>query len=164
MSTSRTTAGTSESPVRILALGVLLLAGAVTACSTTRPGASAGSTSQSSILAASNADAVMKSWSSFRNVWFVLNRTNLDASETRKIGEIVRYLELNPAAEVGIDSSVDAIHAEPEDRATNTSRIGTIRDALINDGVPESRIKVGSFSDDNPAFERRVAVLVRTSQ
>ncbi|MNC89187.1 hypothetical protein D3C83_50890 [compost metagenome] len=53
----------------------------------------------------------------------------------------------NPSARIAIDGS-------------NAQRVGTVRNALINAGVPAYKIQTGSFGDPQQRRDGRVAVLV----
>jgi outer membrane protein OmpA-like peptidoglycan-associated protein len=51
---------------------------------------------------------------------------------------------------------------DPRDQDLSNRRVGAIRDALINAGVPASRIQLGAFGDTRLTRDRRVAVLLCT--
>jgi hypothetical protein len=53
----------------------------------------------------------------------------------------------NPSARVAIDGS-------------NERRVGRVRNALIDAGVPANKIQTGSFGDPQQRRDGRVAVLV----
>jgi outer membrane protein OmpA-like peptidoglycan-associated protein len=107
------------------------------------------------------ADDAGNPWTSLRTIWFFSNRSDLEPPEILKVSEIVRYMESNPAAELGIDSTTDDGSTEPADRALNERRIDTIRDAMITAGIPFSKIQVGAYGATGSAIDRRVIVLVR---
>ena len=178
--------GASRRSVMISTLGVCALLAGTSGCSTTKSNATlsntratpptgmlavAGETEPGHAGALTARESAERTnfprtgtpnpWIAFRSLWFFYNRAELDPSEIRKVSEVARYLEQNPSAEVGIDSSIDLLGAKPGNEAVNTGRISAIRDALIAAGVPASRIQVGTFAA--LALDRRVLVLVRTS-
>lgn len=75
--------------------------------------------------------------------------------------EIAVYLNQNPSLKVGIDGSSPR---GSDSRAVDLAglRVISVRNALINAGVPTSRIEVGSFGDPQLIREGRVEVLIRT--
>jgi outer membrane protein OmpA-like peptidoglycan-associated protein len=101
---------------------------------------------------------VINTWTWYRDFRFEANQTNFRASETNKLSEIAFYLKANPSLKVGIDGSM-----EPRNQDLSDQHVKTVRDALINAGVPKSRIEVGTFGDSKVTRDGRVAILVRTA-
>jgi outer membrane protein OmpA-like peptidoglycan-associated protein len=81
----------------------------------------------------------------------------------KKVHEIARYMKKNPSLEVGLDGSMDPRGTDPRNPTLCEHRVRTIRDALIEAGVPSDRIQTGAFGDTHLAQDRRVAVLLCTS-
>jgi peptidoglycan-associated lipoprotein len=98
----------------------------------------------------------------YRDIRFDYNRFDLQASEGRKVSEIARYMKQNPSLKIGLDGSMDPRGLDPRDQDLSNRRVGAIRDALINAGVPASRIQLGAFGDTRLTRDRRVAVLLCT--
>jgi outer membrane protein OmpA-like peptidoglycan-associated protein len=77
----------------------------------------------------------------------------------------------NPSVRLGIDGYTDSRGPGQYNQPLNQRRVATVRDALIQAGVPADRIDTGTFGTDrpmcNPAIEQcspregRVEVLVR---
>jgi outer membrane protein OmpA-like peptidoglycan-associated protein len=80
---------------------------------------------------------------------FEFNRADIQASDTSKVSEIADYMYQNPSLQLGLDGS-------------NNGRVDTVRRALIQAGVPSSKIQAGAFGDQRLARDQRVEVLVRT--
>jgi outer membrane protein OmpA-like peptidoglycan-associated protein len=74
----------------------------------------------------------------------------------------VRMMKQNPSLQVGIDGSMDPRGRDPRDQNLSDRRVGAVRDALIQAGVPASKIQTGAFGDTRLARDRRVEVLVKT--
>jgi outer membrane protein OmpA-like peptidoglycan-associated protein len=92
-------------------------------------------------------------WTSYREFFFDSNRIEIQASESSKVSEIAAYMNQNPSIRIGIDRADDDL---------SERRARSIRTALINAGVPSSKIQSGKYSDAYPSSDRRVEVLVRS--
>jgi outer membrane protein OmpA-like peptidoglycan-associated protein len=102
-------------------------------------------------------------WTSFRDFWFDFNRADLQTSELNKVTEVATYMKQNPSLQVGIDGSVAPNGADPRNQDLSDRRVSAVRDALIQAGVPASKIQTGAFGDAQLTRDRRVEVLIRTS-
>jgi outer membrane protein OmpA-like peptidoglycan-associated protein len=87
------------------------------------------------------------SWSLYRDYTFNVNSDDILRSDSNKAWEIADYMNRNPSFRVGIDGS-------------NQYRVGKVRDALINAGVPAYKIQTGAFGDPQQRRDRSVQVLV----
>ena len=85
-------------------------------------------------------------WSVYRDIWFDANRSNMRASESGKVSDIANYLNQNPNATVAIDGTSD--------------RADSVRNALLQAGVPAYKIQYGTFGDPKLQRDRQVQVLV----
>jgi hypothetical protein len=85
-------------------------------------------------------------WSHYRDIWFDANRSELRLSEYSKVSDIANYLNQNPNAAVAIDGTSD--------------RAASVRNALLQAGVPASRIQYGTYGDPGLQRDRQVQVLV----
>jgi len=101
--------------------------------------------------------AVSDRWTCYRDFKFDSNQTNLRVSDANTVFEIAIYIKANPTLKVGFDGSMEPLNQDLSDQ-----RVATVRDALIEAGVPGSRIQAGVFTDGKSAHDGRVAVLVRT--
>ena len=106
---------------------------------------------------------IVSRWTLYRDFQFGNNRSDLQAAEVNKVSEIARYLEANPSLKVGLDGSLDPRGTDPRDQGLSKQRVTTIHDALVNAGVPDSRIETGAFGDTKLTRDRRVAVLLKTA-
>jgi outer membrane protein OmpA-like peptidoglycan-associated protein len=93
-------------------------------------------------------------WTSFREFWFDGNRIDIQASDSNKVSEIAAYMNQNPSVRIGIDDTRGDDLSERRTRA--------VRSALIQAGVPSSKILTGAYGDKKLAADRRVEVLVRS--
>jgi outer membrane protein OmpA-like peptidoglycan-associated protein len=86
-------------------------------------------------------------WNSYRDYTFKSDNDNIISGDRNKAREIAAYMNNNPSARIALDGS-------------NAQRVNIVRGALLNAGVPASRIQTGAYG--NPQYRRnsRVAVLV----
>lgn len=129
--------------------------------STGRPGA-AGPQGFAGLTGAQGPVGAIDRWTSFRDFWFGFNRADLQTSEMSKVSEVAAYMKQNPSLRVGIDGSMDPSGTDPRNQDLSDRRISAVRDALIQAGVPSSKIQTGIFGDAQLARDRRVEVLTRT--
>ena len=85
-------------------------------------------------------------WSVYRDIWFDANRSEVRSSEFSKMSDIAAYLNQNPNQQVAIDGTSD--------------RANSVRNALIQAGVPAYKIQYGTFGDPRLQRDRQVQVLV----
>jgi outer membrane protein OmpA-like peptidoglycan-associated protein len=101
---------------------------------------------------------VMGRWTSFRDFWFAADRWDMQSSDAGKVSEISQYMSQNPSLRLAIDGSMDP--RDPRGQELGNRRVSTVRDALIQAGVPAHRIQTGAFSDSARRNDRRVEVLI----
>jgi outer membrane protein OmpA-like peptidoglycan-associated protein len=106
---------------------------------------------------------VMTGWTLYRDFRFDYNRSDLRDSEMKKISEIALYMKSNPSLAIGLDGSMDPQGTDPRSQDLSNHRVSAIRDALIQAGVPESRIQLGAFGDKTLVQDRRVPALLCTA-
>jgi outer membrane protein OmpA-like peptidoglycan-associated protein len=106
---------------------------------------------------------VLNRWTSFRDFSFEFGRSDLLDSDTRKVSEITEYMNQNPSLQLGIDGSMDPRGTDPRSQDLSDRRVNTVREALIQAGVAPHRIQAGNFGDAGARRDRRVEVLVSTS-
>ena len=85
-------------------------------------------------------------WTAYRDIWFDTNRSDLRSSEYGKVNDIASYLNQNPGQVVAIDGTSD--------------RANSVRNALLQAGVPSHKIQFGTFGDPRMQRDRQVQVLV----
>jgi outer membrane protein OmpA-like peptidoglycan-associated protein len=106
---------------------------------------------------------VVANWSEYRDVVFLYDRSDIEASQKGKIAEVAEYMSKNPSLKVGIDSSIDPSGNDPRDRMLTDRRRDAVRDALMQAGVPAERIQTGVRGDPKLIRDRRIGLLVSTS-
>ena len=112
-------------------------------------------------------------WSSLKEFMFDYDRSDIRYSESRKPAEVAAYMSQNPSVRLGVAGYTDMQGTSQYNLPLNQRRVATVRDALIQAGVPADRIETGTFGTDRPVCnpstelcsqrEGRVEVLVRAS-
>jgi outer membrane protein OmpA-like peptidoglycan-associated protein len=95
------------------------------------------------------------SWTPYKDFWFDSNTSDLKSADLGKASDIAKYLNQNPGKQVGIDGSID-----PSNTDLSNRRVNTVRNALVEAGVPSSKIQIGPFGNPELQRDRRVEVLV----
>lgn len=106
---------------------------------------------------------VVDRWTSFRDFWFDFNSAAIQPSDTNKVSEIADYMKQNPSLQVGIDGSMNPRGTDPRNQDLSNRRVDAVRNALIQAGVPASKILTGAFGDARLTQDRRVEVLINTA-
>ena len=81
----------------------------------------------------------------------------------KKVSEIAHYMRNNPSLAVGLDGTMDPRGTDPRNQDLSDRRVRSIRNALVEAGVPISRIQIGAYGDARLAQDRRVAVMLSTA-
>jgi len=110
---------------------------------------------------------------SLKEIMFDYDRSDIRYSESRKPSEVAAYMSQNPSVRLGIDGYTDVRGTSQNNPPLSQRRVTTVRDALVQAGVPADRIETGTFGSDrvmcSPSTEQcsqregRVEVLVRAS-
>ena len=109
-------------------------------------------------------------WTTFKDILFDFDKSNLRANEQPEINQIAAYLQQNPAFTVGIDGHADPRGTDAYNQALSERRVNTIKAALMKAGVPAEKIQTGAFGESKPKCgekteecwqrDRRVEVLM----
>jgi outer membrane protein OmpA-like peptidoglycan-associated protein len=86
-------------------------------------------------------------WTTFKDVLFDFDKSNLRANEQPEINEIASYLQQNPAFTVGIDGHADPRGTDRYNQALSERRVSAIKAALMQAGVPAEKIQTGAFGE-----------------
>ena len=114
------------------------------------PAGAAGATGRQGVTGATGAQgptAGGSSWASYRDYNFNLNRDDILSSDGNKAREIADYVNQNPSARIAIDGSSER-------------RVGAVRNALLDAGVPSYKIQSAAVGDPQRRNDRRVEVFV----
>ena len=87
------------------------------------------------------------SWSLYRDFTFNTNSDSIARADGNKAREIAVYMNENPTYRGAIDGP-------------NAGHVGSVRMAMIDAGIPASRIQTGTYGDPQLRSNGRVAVLV----
>jgi outer membrane protein OmpA-like peptidoglycan-associated protein len=110
-------------------------------------------------------------WTLVKEFMFDFDRWDIRNSESRKPAEVAAYMSQNSSVRLGITGYTDRQSTDQYNLPLSQRRVATVRDALIQAGVPADRIETGTFGTDrfmcNPSTEQcsqregRVEILVR---
>lgn len=103
-------------------------------------------------------------WTSYREFWFDNDDADIRDNDSKHITEIATYMRNNPSVQLGIDGSTNPRSMDEHDRNLSDRRVRSVRDSLIQAGVPSDRISDGMFGDVNLRRDRRVEVFIKTPQ
>lgn len=105
---------------------------------------------------------VVNRWTPYREITFDRNGSEIEPTGMSTISEIATYMAQNPSLEIGLDGSTDSASTTAANQNLNSRRVGAVRDALVEAGVPAYKIQTGAFGDPQLRRNRRVAVLLKT--
>jgi outer membrane protein OmpA-like peptidoglycan-associated protein len=105
---------------------------------------------------------VISHWTPYRDFWFDYGKSDIRDSQNATVAEIAAYLKDNPSLEVGIDGSMAVNGSDPRDQELSDQRVGAVRHALLEAGVPADRIQMGAYGNESQRRDRRVGVLIST--
>jgi hypothetical protein len=100
---------------------------------------------------------IVANWTAYREFHCARGTADLRSSEIGSISEIAAYLARNPSLELGIDGAADGRDSNLSDR-----RVTSVRDELMQAGVPEYQIRVGQFANRDVRRYGQVEVLLKT--
>ena len=110
-------------------------------------------------------------WTSFRNILFDFDKSNIRPSEQPKISDITAFMKQNPNAELSLEGYADPRGTDSYNLKLSERRVVAVRDALRADGVDAKRIRIGARGEKDPVCDqkteecyqsdRRVEVFVR---
>jgi len=123
------------------------------------PQGSAGEQGETGSTGQKGVAGVVAEWTSYREFLFTGTNDKLQAEDADRIAVIVAYMKENPSLHIGIDGDRNPQHPE-----LCTSRVDAVRNALIDAGMPASKIEVGAFGDAKARREGRVELLLRTGK
>ena len=86
-------------------------------------------------------------WTTFKDILFDSNSATIRTDEVVKVSEIAKYAKQNPSVMVGLDGYTDPFGTDGYNQGLSERRVGVIRDALIQAGVPAARIHSGAFGE-----------------
>jgi len=110
-------------------------------------------------------------WTSFRNILFDFDKSNIRPSEQPKINDIVTFMKQNPNAQLSIVGYADPRGTNAYNLKLSDRRVKAVHDAVRSGGVADARIVMGAQGDKDPLCnekteecyqrDRRVEVFVR---
>jgi outer membrane protein OmpA-like peptidoglycan-associated protein len=105
---------------------------------------------------------IVDRWTAYEQFNFGGSNTQVPPSEMDTVNDIAAYLIRNPSLEVGIDGSMDHATSDRSDRRLSNKRAESVREALMQAGVPSNKIQMGAFADPDRRHEGQIQVLIKT--
>jgi outer membrane protein OmpA-like peptidoglycan-associated protein len=105
---------------------------------------------------------IVERWTAYREFNFDRTGSNMRVSEMDRISEIAAYLVQNPSLEVGIDGSMAPRGFSQSERDLSNLRADSVREALMQAGVPSYKIQMGAFADPSRLHQDQIQVLIKT--
>ncbi len=131
-----------------------------------------GPTGPAGAQGAQGAPGAMTRWTSFKDILFDFDKSDLRANQTGEVSQIATYMQQNPSVKVGIDGHTDPRGTDKYNQALSERRVNVIREALVRAGVPSDKIHTAAFGKERPICgnpteacwqrDRRVEVLITT--
>ena len=75
-------------------------------------------------------------WTAYRKINFDRDSADVEPSGMSTVSEMAAYMAHNPSLELGLDGSINSAGAEPITQNLSDRRVGAVRAALIQAGVP----------------------------
>jgi len=100
-------------------------------------------------------------WTTWCDFGFDGREAGLPVSEEEIISEIAIYLVQNPSLEIGIDGSMKTGSSQTA-RDLSDRRAISVRNALLQAGVPAYKIRMGAFSNPDRRQEDAIQLLMKT--
>jgi peptidoglycan-associated lipoprotein len=123
---------------------------------------------------AAGAAAPAPVFTSFRDILFDYDKSNLRPTDRDKVNEIISHARQNPGVNFRLDGHADPRGNDKYNLALSDRRVKAVRDALVAGGVAAGRISTGAFGEKQPKCseaneacwqrERRVEVGVSASR
>lgn len=120
---------------------------------------------------AAGAQGEKATWTSFRNILFDFDKSNIRPSEQGKVTDIVTFMKQNPQAELSLEGYADPRGTDTYNQKLSERRVRAVRDALQTGGVDQNRVRIGARGEKDPVCnaqteecyqaDRRVEVFVR---
>jgi peptidoglycan-associated lipoprotein len=138
------------------------------------PAGPQGPAGMQGVAGAIGAQGVVANWTTFRDILFDFDKSDIRSNETTKVADIKTYLQQNPTTVVGIDGHADPRGTDKYNQALSERRVDAIRDALTQAGVARDKIQTGAFGKTRLKCQeateacwqsdRRVEVLIGTAK
>jgi outer membrane protein OmpA-like peptidoglycan-associated protein len=88
-------------------------------------------------------------WTSFRDILFDYDKSNIRASETSKITEIVDFMKANSNMQAGLDGFADPRGSNAYNMKLSDRRVKAVKDALVAGGISADRIRTIAQGEAN---------------
>jgi len=129
----------------------------------TGPSGAAGAQGPMGATGAQGPAGIVAHWTKYREFTFNADQADLQPSELTMVNEIAGYMAQNPSLQIGIDGFTNPDGGASNNQDLNNRRVEAVQNALINAGVPASKIQNGAFGNPQLRRDGRVEVLIATA-
>ena len=91
-----------------------------------------------------------RSASSFKDILFDTDKSDIRSNETVKITDIAAHLKQNAPMQVNIGGYADPRGTDQHNQGLSERRVNAIRDALVKAGVTSDKIQTSAFGEQKP--------------
>jgi outer membrane protein OmpA-like peptidoglycan-associated protein len=134
-----------------------LIAGAV------GPAGEAGPQGPVGATGAQGSVGVISHWNLYRNFQFDDNSSQLTASQMKRVTEMASYMKNNPSLTLGLDGEMDRHGLDARNVDLRNHGVTAVHDALVEAGVPSSKIQNCKSGNTHLVHDRLVAALLCTA-
>ena len=85
--------------------------------------------------------------SNLNNIYFDLDKSNIRPDASSELKKVIDFLNFNPGVTIEIRSHTDSRADDLYNMLLSEKRARSVRDYLINNGVPENRIKARGYGE-----------------
>ncbi len=87
----------------------------------------------------------------FPTVYFAYDQSRISIGELMKIEKVVDYMKKNPSIGVSVEGHCDERGSEEYNRGLGERRAISVKDYMIQLGIPENRLRTVSYGEERPA-------------
>ena len=88
-------------------------------------------------------------WTSFRDILFDFDKSDVRPSETDKIKAVADFAKQNAGFQIGLDGYADPRGGNAYNQKLSDRRVKAVSEALVAAGVPANRLRSGAFGERN---------------
>jgi outer membrane protein OmpA-like peptidoglycan-associated protein len=101
---------------------------------------------------------IVPAWVTYREFVFDPGENTLAGPQVKEIAAMAEYMNRNPSLQLGIDG-----YSDKQATTQNLARVQSVRDALIQAGMPTDKIKTGPFGHPELRQKDHVEVLLKSA-
>src|SRR5215831_18078569 len=108
------------------------------------PSGPAGLAGPAGAAGVAGAPGAAAKWTSFRNILFDYDKSNIRPNEQPKVADIANFMKQNPQAEIALEGYADPRGTNTYNLRLSERRVKAVKDAIVTSGVDQNRIRIGA--------------------